>query len=154
AGNSFTPVAASNTATLDQDAGEQAALSLSFVDTTILTAQSKVVHFSVGGLEAEDSAVITFTDCTGGTTTATVTQNGTATADLSGLGDGTITASMQVATDAAGNSFLPVAASNTAKFDQDAGQQAALSLEFIDSMIVTAQSNAVHFSVGGLEAED
>jgi len=40
-------------------------------------AQSKLVHFSVGGLDPEDSAVATFTDSQAGKTTATVTTNGT-----------------------------------------------------------------------------
>jgi hypothetical protein len=154
AGNSFLPVAASSSATLDQDKTEQAALSLAFVDTTILTAQSKLVHFTVGGLDPEDTAVVTFTDSNGGTTTATVNTNGTATVDLSSLADGTITASMQVATDAAGNSFLPVAASNSATLDQDKTEQAALSLAFVDTTILAAQSKLVHFTVGGLDPED
>ena len=138
--------------TLDTDSSEQAALALSFIDTTILTAQAKLVHFSVSGLGPEDSAVVAFTDSQGGT--PTVTANGTATVDLSGLSDGTITASMQVATDAAGNSFLPVAASNTGLLDQDKGEQAALSLAFVDTTILTAQSKLVHFSVSGLDPED
>src|SRR5262249_52999488 len=129
-----------------QDKGEQAALALSFIDTTILTAQSKLVHFSVSGLESKDTAVVTFTDSMGGKTTATVSANGSATVDLSGLADCTITASMQVATDAAGNSFLPVTASNTATLDQDKGEQAALKLSFIDTTILTTQSKLVHFS--------
>ena len=123
AGNTFT-ADSSNTATLDQDNGEQAALSLSFVDTTILTAHANAVHFTVGGLDAEDSAVVTFRDSLGSTTTKTVSANGTATVDLSGLADGAITASLQVATDAAGNTFTPVAASNSATLDQDATEQA------------------------------
>jgi hypothetical protein len=85
-----------------------------------LTTQANAVNFTVGGIEAEDNAVVTFT-CT----TKTVSDNGTTTVDLSGLADGTISASMQVATDAAGNSFLPVPASNTAVLDR--GLQATTS---------------------------
>jgi RHS repeat-associated protein len=99
---------------VDDDTGEQKALALSFIDTTILTAQSKLVHFTFSGLDPEDNAVVTFADSLGGKTTAMVTANGTATVDLSGLADGTITASMQVANDAAGNSFAAVPATNTA----------------------------------------
>ena len=132
--------------------GEQAALSLSFVDTTILTAHANAVHFTVGGLDAEDSAVVTFTDSSGGTTSKTVSANGTATVDLSGLADGAITASLQVATDAAGNTFTPVAAGNSATLDQDATEQATLS--FADTLIGAAGTTAVHFSVGGLAADD
>src|SRR5580704_14161727 len=145
AGNLITATS-SNAAVLDQDATETA--SLSFVDTTIQTAHANAVHFAVGGLDAEDSAVVTFTDHLGGSTTKTVSANGTTTVDLSGLADGTITASMQVATDPAGNSFTPVAASNQATLDQDATETASLS--FVDTTIQTAQANAVHFAVGGL----
>jgi hypothetical protein len=37
--------------TVDTDGTEQAALALSFIDATILIAQSKLVHFSVNGLD-------------------------------------------------------------------------------------------------------
>jgi hypothetical protein len=154
AGNTFQSVSAGNTAMLDQDAGEQSALSLSFVDTTILTAQSTNVHFTVGGLDSEDTAIVTFQDQLGATQTAQVSANGMAAADLSGLADGTITASMQVVTDAAGNTFQPVSAGNTATLDQDAGEQAALALSFVDTTILTAHSTNVQFMVGGLDVED
>jgi hypothetical protein len=153
AGNSFN-ANASNSAMLDQDSTEQAGLALSFLDTTILTAQSKLVHFSVGGIDPEDSAVVTFTDSLGGKTTATVTANGTATADLSGLADGPITASMQVATDAAGNSFTAVAASNSATLDQDATEQKVLALNVTNSLIGAAAASAAAFTIAGLDSED
>ena len=117
-------------------------------------ALSVLVHFSVSGLESEDSAVVTFIDSNGGKTSATVTANGIATVDLSGLADGTITAAMQVATDVAGNSFLPVAASNSATLDQDKGEQAALKLTVTTTAISPATAPAVPFTVGGLDAED
>ena len=139
------------TATLDRDVGEQAALALSFVDTTIQTAQSTAVHFTVGGLDAEDTAVVTFTDHLGGTKTASVSSNGSATANLSALADGTITASMQVATDAAGNSFTPVVASNSATLDQ---VDRAATLSFTDTLFGAAGATAVHFLVGGLASDD
>jgi hypothetical protein len=111
AGNTFS---ASANATLDQDAGEQAALSVAFNTTTITAGQANAVPFTVGGLEADDSAVVTFKDHLGATRTASVSGDGTATVNLSGLAGGTITASMQVAPDAAGNTFVPVNASNSA----------------------------------------
>jgi hypothetical protein len=83
--------------TLDTDPTEQAGLMLSFVDTLIGSAGASQVHFSVAGIDpSDDTAVITFKDQNGKTATATVTSNGTATADLAGLADGPITTSMLV----------------------------------------------------------
>jgi hypothetical protein len=114
------------------------------------------VHFSVSGLESEDTAVVTFTDSQDAKTTATVSANGTATVDLSGLADGTITASMQVATDAAANSFLPVAASNTATLDQDKGEQPTVTVYGGNSTtpIGLAGAKTVALAVGGLDTDD
>ena len=71
------------------------------------------------------------------------------------LADGPITASMQVATDAAGNSFLPVAATNTATLDQDKGEQAALKLTINGGNPVNAAvASAVQFTVAGVEGDD
>jgi len=99
---------------LDQDTGEQ--VSLSFIDTLIGSAGVKTVQYMVGGIDpSDDTAVITFKDHLGGTATATVNANGLATADLSTLVDGSITASM-VVTDAARNSF-DASASNSATLD-------------------------------------
>jgi len=101
-GNSFTPVSTNNVS-LDQDGGE--APTLSFVNTLVGSAGAKTVTFTVGGIDpSDDTAVTTFKDQNGKTTTATVTTNGTATADLSVLADGPITTSMLV-TDTANNTF-------------------------------------------------
>src|SRR5581483_8055666 len=158
AGNSFS-ANASNGATLDQDTGETP--TLSFNDTLIggpngSGAVSTAVHFTVGGLDSsDDTAVVTFTDHNGTSTTATVTANGETTVDLSGLADGAITASVAV-TDTAGNSFS-ANASNGATLDQDTGETPTLS--FNDTLIggpngSGAVSTAVHFTVGGLDSSD
>jgi hypothetical protein len=80
--------------------------------------------------------------------------NGTATADLSKLVDGTITAAM-VVTDVAGNTFKAVS-SNTATLDQDLGEQAALKLTVSPSSnpINAATAIKVPFTVSGLESDD
>src|SRR5262249_46295910 len=123
AGNSFSATA-SNSATLDQDLTEKP--TLAFVNTDIGAAQASAATFTVGGLEGDDTAVITFKDHLGTTTTATVTQNGTATVSLAGLADGPITASMKVA-DTAGNTFSNIASSNAATLDQDINESPTLS---------------------------
>jgi hypothetical protein len=75
------------------------------------------VHFSVGGLEADDRATVTFSDMDGRTAHSVVNNDGEATVDLAGLADGTITAVLAVG-DLAGNTFIK-AASNTAVLDVD-----------------------------------
>ena len=152
AGNTFTPVAASNSATLDQDAAEQA--TLSFVNTLIGAAGTPAVHFSVGGLASDDSGSITFTDAANNTKTVDIV-NGTpvsATVDLSGFTDGTVTASLS-ASDAAGNTFT-ANSSNTATLDQANEEQAALTLTVGNTDIGAAAAAAVAFTVAGLVSED
>jgi hypothetical protein len=144
---------AGNTATLDQDQSE--APTLSFADTLIVQALAKTVHFSVGGIDpSDDTAVVTFTDQSSNTATAIVMANGTATADLSKLADGAITAAIMV-TDLAGNTFKAVS-SNTATLDQDLGEQAALKLTVSPSSspINAATAIKVPFTVSGLESDD
>ena len=112
------------------------------------------MHFSVGGLASDDSGSITFTDAANNSKTVDIV-NGTpvsATVNLSGFSDGTVTASLS-ASDAAGNTFT-ANSSNTATLDQDKGEQAALSLSFVNTTILTAHANAVQFTVGGLDPED
>ena len=68
--------------------GEQAGLTVAFNFTLIggpsrSKAQSTAVHFTVGGLDTDDTAVITFTDHNGKTVTDTVTANGETTVNCS-----------------------------------------------------------------------
>ena len=147
AGNSFA-ASSSNSATLDQDATETP--TLAFVNTDIGAAHADAATFTVGGLESDDTAVITFTDAGNNTATATVTANGVATVDLSHLVDGTITAAMAV-TDTAGNSFA-ASSSNSATLDQDATETPTLA--FVNTDIGAAHAGAATFTVGGLESDD
>ncbi len=136
---------------IDTDPNEQAGLTLAFNDTLIGQAGAKSVHFTVGGLDpVDDTAVITFTDVNNKTQTATVSADGTATADLSGLADGTVTATMHV-TDLATNSF-DATSSNTADLDQDPTE--APTLSFNDTLVGQAGAKSVHFTVGGLDPAD
>jgi ABC-type iron transport system FetAB ATPase subunit len=112
-GNSFTAVPG-NTVTLDQDTGEQAALKLT-VNSNSATPIGKsgggTVAFTVAGLDPEDTGTVTFTDINGKTVNVSVSGGQTGyTANLSSLADGTITSSLSVNTDPAGNSFTPVSA--------------------------------------------
>jgi large repetitive protein len=101
AGNSFTDVITN--ATLDEDTGEQAV-----TDTLVGSGIAGAVHFSVGGLEADDSGTVTFSD---GTNHVTVDVSGALTnytADLTALKDGRITSTLSINPDPAGNLFTPV----------------------------------------------
>ncbi|TPK95517.1 hypothetical protein FJ938_27945 [Mesorhizobium sp. B2-4-14] len=113
------------TATSDQDAGEQAALGLTVnanAATPIGSAGARAVTFTVAGLDPEDSGTVTFKDSNSKTVTVDVTGGQTNyMANLTGLADGTITSSLAVATDPAGNSFIPVNG-NAVSLDQTAPQ--------------------------------
>ena len=155
AGNTFTATSG-NTATLDQDKGESATLSFDVSKThglNIQTADVGAVPFAVGGLDTDDNGTVTFTDSLNQTATAKIV-NGVAdpTVNLTGLADGSITASL-TATDAAGNTFTATSG-NTATLDQDKGEQAALKLTVNTTAISAAAALAVPFTIGGLDAED
>jgi hypothetical protein len=109
AGNTFTPVAGT-IVTLDQDIGEQAVLKLTVLNTSINAATAPAVAFTIAGLDAEDMGTVTFTDVNKQTVTVQVTGGQTTyTANLGSLVDGTITSSLAVSADPAGNAFTPVA---------------------------------------------
>lgn len=92
------------------------AVSFNAANSAIGAADINAAHlsaagFTVSGLDADASAVVTFRDTAGHTVTATVTGNTTTGAvNLSGLLDGTVTASI-VATDTAGNTATGAPAS-------------------------------------------
>ena len=106
--------------TLDQDTGEQAALKLTVNGgAPIGAATAGATPFAVAGLESDDNGRVSFSD---GSHTPVVVNiiNGApaaSTVNLSGLNDGTITATLHLNTDAAGNSFTNI--STTATLDQD-----------------------------------
>ena len=98
-----------STYVIDQDTNEQAALSLTVTNTQVNTAGSAVLSFAIAGLGPEDTGVVTFTDGQNKVTVNISAAQTNYTANLSTLTDGTITSSLAVNTDAAGNSFSPVA---------------------------------------------
>jgi hypothetical protein len=118
AGNTFT---ANASATLDQDATEQAQLSLTVNNGSTATISGPgldSVPFTVAGLDSEDTGTVTFTDVDNKTVTVAVSGGPTSySADLSTLANGPIRSSLAVdpvtganqgGTDTAGNSFTPV----------------------------------------------
>jgi len=141
----------------DDDSGEQAALQLtvnSASSTSIGAAGASNVPFTIAGLDLEDSGTVTFTDANGSTVQAGVNGGETSySADLSTLADGPISSSLAVNTDPAGNSFNPVLG-NPVNLDQDAGEQAALSLTIGNTDITPQAASAVPFTIAGLEGSD
>ena len=137
--------------TVDQDLTEQAALSLSVTNTDVGASAAKTVPFTIAGLESDDTGAVTFTD--GHTTVVVPVTGGTTsyTANLHTLTDGTITSSLQVTTDPAGNSFTPVAGTSIT-LDQDTGEQAALSLSVTNTDVGASAAKTVPFTIAGLES--
>ena len=102
----------------------------------------------------DDTGTVTFTDSAHNTVTVNVTGGTTSyTADLHTLTDGTITSSLQVKTDPAGNSFTPVAGTSIT-LDQDSGEQAALSLSVTNTDVGASAAKTVPFTIAGLESDD
>jgi T5SS/PEP-CTERM-associated repeat protein len=110
AGNAFADQTthAGTTYIVNQDTGEQAALALNVTSTQVSSAGSAVLHFTIAGLEPNDTGTVTFTDGSNKVTVAVSGAQTSYTANLSTLTDGTITSSLAVNTDAAGNSFTAV----------------------------------------------
>jgi hypothetical protein len=105
--DNLTAAASTQRGTTDDDTGEQMVLTLTIGTGLIGQRTAAQVPFTIAGLDLEDTGAVTFTDIHGNTVQVDVNGGQTSyTADLSSLADGAITASMQVATDAAGNSFL------------------------------------------------
>ncbi len=151
AGDSFG--ATGNAVTLDQDIGEQAALQLTANGgtTTVSGSTDSAIPFTIAGLDAEDTGTVTFTDAANHHVTVNVTGTQTNyTANLSSLEDGTVTSSLQVNTDQAGNSFTAVSGTTltletplAVTVDHDA-----------TTPIGQSGAAAVAFGVSGIESDD
>ena len=120
--NAVEPVAG-NSVSLDQDLGEQAALSLSADTSVVGSSAESAVPFTIAGLDPEDTGTVTFTDQNGNTVKVSVTGTQTSyTANLSGLAVATVTSTLAVNTDPAGNTFTPVAGPSITLGSVGAGQ--------------------------------
>ena len=141
----------------DNDTGEQSAFRLTVNGDSskpIGASSAGNMPFTIAGIDLEDSGAVTFADANGKTVRVEVNGGQTGySADLSALADGSISSSLSVNTDPAGNSFTPVAG-NAVELDQDAGEQAALSLTLGITDIGRKAADAVPFTIGGLEARD
>jgi len=113
------------------------------VDHVINAAESTAVAFTVSGLEPGVTGAVTFNDASNHQVVVDVRANGTFSANLSGLTDGTIT-SVISATDSNGSSVS--VAGNVISLDTDSSLQPALSVN-------AANPTDVKFVVSGLESD-
>ncbi|WOH56056.1 DUF4347 domain-containing protein [Bradyrhizobium sp. BWC-3-1] len=143
--------AAANGAPIDLDTSADvgADLALSITDTTINNSEKTAAGFSVAGLDADATGVVTFSDGTHHVD-VNVSANGSYSADLSSLTDGPISSVLNV-TDDAGNT----AAANGAPIDLDTSADvgADLALSITDTTINNSEKTAAGFSVAGLDAD-
>ena len=113
----------------------------------IRAANAGATSFTIADLDTEDAGTVTFTDVNSHTVAVPVTAGSTSyTANLASLADGTITSSMQVNTDSAGNSFTPVSG-NAVMLDQDTGEHVSLTVK-------AGTNNNASYTVAGLDAAD
>jgi hypothetical protein len=106
---------------LDQDTGEQAALSLTVNSSQpIGAATAGAVPFTIAGIESDDNGTVSFSDGSHAAVVVNIVNGAPAasTVNLSGLNDGTITATLHVNNDAAGNSFTNVITAATLDTDR------------------------------------
>ena len=85
--------------------------------------------FTAVGFESDDNGSVSFSDGSHAPVVVSITNGvlATTTANLAGLNDGTITATLHLNNDAAGNSFTNVVA--TATLDRDIGEQAGAEID-------------------------
>ena len=145
------PVAATgNTVTLDTDKTQVATLVVAdTADHVINNTESTAVSFTVGGLDEAGTGTVTFSDGVNPNVVVSVTGNGTYTANLHSLKDGSITSALAF-TDPENNTAA--ATGNTVTLDTDKTQVATLSVDdTADHIINNTESTAVSFTVGGLD---
>src|SRR5262249_17165169 len=120
-------------------------------------ATAAATPFTVAGIESVDNGSVSFSDGTHAPVVVNIVNGvlSATTANLAGLNDGPITATLHLNNDAAGNSFTNVVTPPT--LDQDKGEQGALKLTINDNSatpIGAAGAGSVAFTVAGLDSED
>ncbi len=105
AGNTAAPP--SQIISLDSTADEGGDLTLTLPSTSVSAYAKTYAPFVIGGLDADATATVRFTDSAGGAVQVTATTNGQFRVDLSGLAAGPVTATI-TASDAAGNTAAGV----------------------------------------------
>ena len=143
AGNGATGAGA--TLTLDQTADVGGDLAV-----TPAAGSGSQAGFTVSGLDADATALVTFADGAGHRVSASVAANGAGTTDISGLVGNTVTISI-VATDAVGNGATGAGATLTLDKTADVGGDLAVSLPL--AYVNAFEKTYVPFAVSGLDSD-
>ncbi len=120
------------------------------VDAKIGQAGKAAAPFTVAGLNSGSTATVTFTDSLGAKVTVSVSDNGVAVANLTGLADGTITAAIS-ATNGVG--VVANGASATTLLDSTADKLGDLAISLSDTTIVGVEAAHVNFTITGLDGD-
>ncbi|MFC3321575.1 Ig-like domain-containing protein [Mesorhizobium cantuariense] len=148
--------ASANGAAIDLDTsadlGPALALTIDAANLVTNNAEKTAVGFTVAGLDADATGVVTFTDASSNTVTVNVSANGSYSANLSALTDGPISSVLNVTDDAANT-----ASANGAAIDLDTsadlGPALALTIDAANLVTNNAEKTAVGFTVAGLDAD-
>src|SRR4029079_15503634 len=137
---------------LDTTADVGADLTLTITDTTINASEAGTAGFSVSGLDGDlTSATVTFSDGVNPDVVVDVSGgDGSYSADLSSLTDGTITSVLNVTDDAGNTAFANGAAID---LDTTADVGADLTLTITDTTINASEAGTAGFSVSGLDGD-
>ena len=152
-GGGTTLTSSSATIPVDTTADAGTATTLAFADPLVSAAESTGTSFTVSGLDADATAVVTFTSSGGNPVTVNVSGNGTQTANLSGLADGTVSTSIAIRDDAGAGisdgSNTTTRSGGTTTLDKTADSNVAVDLTDASA---TANSASVDLNLTGLDA--
>ena len=139
---------------VDTTADEAPFLSLSAPDASIDASEVGAVAFTLAGLDADATAVITVGDGSATVTSGAIAADGAVTLDLSALADGALTSSV-TATDDAGNIATVAGPGLTLATapDESADADGNLALSAPDASIDASEVGAVAFTLAGLDAD-
>ncbi|MCK0169430.1 type I secretion C-terminal target domain-containing protein, partial [Jannaschia sp. S6380] len=129
-------------------------LSLSAPDLEIDAGEVGAVGFTLSGLDADATAVITVSDGSASVVSGTIAADGTVTLDLTALSDGPLSSSV-TATDAGGNTATVAgpALDLRTQPDSSADEDGNLALSAPDLQIDSDEVGAVGFTLSGLDAD-
>ncbi|WP_189446278.1 beta strand repeat-containing protein, partial [Salinicola rhizosphaerae] len=151
AGNTATVTGDSVTLDTTVDVAPLATLTSDDTDGLISADEAGVTSYTVSGLDADATAIATFSDGTN-SVTANVAVDGSFTVDLSDLADGEITSSLAI-TDAAGNTATGTGDSVTLDTTADADPLATLTSGDADGLISADEAGVTSYTVSGLDAD-
>jgi Ca2+-binding RTX toxin-like protein len=139
----------------DADVGNDMVVTIDDVDGYIDNAEKSAASFSTSGVDADATATVTFTSSGGGAPVVYMAAGPgdvAWTVDLSGLNDGTVTASI-TATDTAGNTDAGTSDTSVLDTTADVGGDLSVTINDVDSYISSSENTAVSYTVAGLDGD-